>query len=58
MLWSAVPQHRHLFMGVNIMGEEKEIYKNAIVDTILKIDRLDMLIYLHRLISRIAKEGR
>lgn len=46
------------FMGVNIMGEEKEFYKNAIVDTILKIDRLDMLIYLHRLISRIAKEGR
>lgn len=38
--------------------KEKEYYKNAIVDIINEIDRLDVLIYLHRLISRIVKEGR
>lgn len=38
--------------------KEKEYYKNAIVDIIMGIDRLDVLMYLHRLISRIVKEGR
>ena len=38
--------------------KEKEYYKQAIVDTIMKIDRLDVLMYLNRLISRIVKEGR
>ena len=38
--------------------KEKEYYKQAIVDTIMKVDRLDVLMYLNRLISRIVKEGR
>lgn len=38
--------------------KEKEYYKQAIVDIIMKIDRLDVLMYLNRLISRIVKEGR
>lgn len=38
--------------------KEKEYYKKAIVDIIMKIDRLDVLIYLNRLISLILKEGR
>lgn len=38
--------------------KEKEYYRQAIVDIINEIDRLDVLIYLHRLISRIVKEGR
>ncbi len=38
--------------------KEKEYYKQAIVDTIMRIERVDMLIYLNRLIANIAKEGR
>lgn len=38
--------------------KEKEYYKQAIVDTIMRIERVDMLIYLNRLISNIVKEGR
>ena len=38
--------------------KEKEYYRQAIVDLIMKIDRLDVLMYLNRLISRIVKEGR
>lgn len=38
--------------------KEKEYYRQAIVDIIMKIDRLDVLMYLNRLISRIVKEGR
>ena len=34
---------------------EKEYYEQAIVDMIRKIDRVDMLIYLNRLISNILK---
>lgn len=38
--------------------KEREYYKQAIVDTIMKIERLDVLMYLNRLILRIVKEGR
>ena len=38
--------------------KEKEYYRQAIVDIIMGIDKLDVLIYLNRLISRIVKEGR
>lgn len=38
--------------------KEREYYKQAIVDVIMSIDRIDLLIYLNRLISNIVKEGR
>ena len=38
--------------------EEKEYYKGLIIDIINKIDRVDLLIYLHRLIQNIVKAGR
>lgn len=38
--------------------KKKEDYRQAIIDVIMGIDRLDVLMYLHRLISRIVKEGR
>lgn len=46
--------------GVDVMQEleKKEYYRQAIIDIIMGIDRLDVLMYLHRLISRIVKEGR
>lgn len=37
--------------------KEKEYYKKAIVDTIMKIERVDLLIYLNRLINNIVKAG-
>lgn len=40
------------------MEEEKiGYYKEFIVNIIMGIENLDFLIYLHRLISRIVKEG-
>lgn len=38
--------------------KEKEYYKQVIVDAIMKIDRLDLLVYLNRLISNILKAGK
>lgn len=38
--------------------KEKEYYRQSIVNVIMKVDRLDVLIYLNRLISHILKEGR
>lgn len=38
--------------------KKKEYYRQAIIDIIMGIDRPDVLMYLHRLISRIVKEGR
>lgn len=34
---------------------EKEYYEQAIVDMIRKIDRVDLLIYLNRLLSNILE---
>lgn len=38
--------------------EEKEFYKQQIIAIIEKIDRVDLLIYLNRLIENIVKAGR
>lgn len=38
--------------------KEKEYYRQAIVDIIMKIDRLNVLEYLYELIRNIVKEGR
>lgn len=38
--------------------KEKEYYRQAIVDIIMKIDRLNVLEYLYELIRNIIKEGR
>lgn len=38
--------------------KEKEYYKQSICDAIMKIERLDLLIYLNRLISNIVKAGK
>lgn len=37
--------------------KEKEYYKDKIIDLINGIERIDMLIYFHRLISNIVKAG-
>ena len=38
--------------------KEKEYYKQAIVDTIMKVDRLDVLIYFYTYIIGKLKAGR
>lgn len=38
--------------------EEKEYYKQLIIDMINKVERVDLLIYLNRLIGNIIKAGR
>lgn len=38
--------------------EEKEFYKQLIIDMINKVERVDLLIYLNRLIGNIIKAGR
>lgn len=38
--------------------KEKEYYKQSICDAIMKIDKLEMLIYLNRLIFNIVKAGK
>lgn len=38
--------------------EQIEFYKNALKGIIDSIERLDVLIYLERLVSRIIKEAR
>lgn len=38
--------------------EEKEYYKQLIIDMINKVERVDLLIYLNRLIENIIKAGR
>lgn len=38
--------------------KEKEYYRQAIVDTIMKIDRLDVLIYFYTYIIGKLKAGR
>lgn len=43
-------------MGENL--KEKEYYRQSICDAITKIDKLDMLVYLNRLIQNILKAGR
>lgn len=37
--------------------EEKEFYKEKLIEIINSLERLDILIYLHRLISNIVKAG-
>lgn len=37
--------------------EEKEFYKEKLIEIINNLERLDILIYLHRLISNIVKAG-
>lgn len=39
-------------------SDGKEYYRQAIVDIIMHVNRLDLLVYLHRLISNIVKEGK
>ncbi len=38
--------------------EKKEYYRQGIIDIINGIERLDVLIYLHRLIKGILKGGK
>ena len=38
--------------------EEKEYYKQLIIDMINKVERVELLIYLNRLIGNIIKAGR
>lgn len=38
--------------------EEKEYYKQLIIDMINKVEKVDLLIYLNRLIGNIIKAGR
>lgn len=40
------------------MEEEKEYYKKEIAKIVDSIDNVELLVYLHRLIYRIVKEGR
>lgn len=37
--------------------KEKEFYKGEIIRIVNSLDRTDILIYLHRLISNIVKAG-